>query len=104
MNKKRNKHQYISAMLPESGINVNSTKKKEELISGCVTDEQFWLLIAISSIHSGKVIQSLRDHLVNGTPRKILYERYSINAGYFSVSLSRLSRLNRLIYLISKFY
>ncbi|EMD9074607.1 transcriptional regulator PefB [Salmonella enterica] len=69
--------------------------RRGALIPAKVNEEHFWLLIGISSIHSEKIIQALRDYLVFGVSRKGVCERYEVNNGYFSTSLNRLSRISQ---------
>lgn len=68
--------------------------KRGALIPENVNEEHFWLLIGVSSIHSEKIIQALRDYLVLGVPRKNVCEQYNVNNGYFSTSLNRLQRIS----------
>lgn len=70
--------------------------RRGALIPEKVNEEHFWLLISISSIHSEKVIQALRDYLVLGASRKDVCERYDVNNGYFSTSLKRLQRISQI--------
>ncbi|HBC1707609.1 TPA: adhesin biosynthesis transcription regulatory family protein [Escherichia coli] len=67
------------------------------LLRGNVDAEHFRILIDISPIHSEKVILALRDYLVHGHSRKDVCERYGLNNGYFSISISRITRISRLI-------
>lgn len=69
--------------------------RRGALIPEKVNEEHFWLLIGVSSIHSEKVIQALRDYLVLGVSRKDVCERYDVNNGYFSTSLNRLQRISQ---------
>lgn len=39
-----------------------------ELEPGAVSEEQFWLLVDISPIHSEKIILALKDYFVSGYP------------------------------------
>lgn len=71
--------------------------RKNFLTTGQVPDDVFWLLIEISAIRSEKLIQALYDHLVHGTPRKSICERYGVNNGYISTSLSRLEKVNHMV-------
>lgn len=68
--------------------------RRGALIPEQVNEDHFWLLIGVSSIHSEKIIQALRDHLVLGVSRKDVCERYDVNNGYFSTSLNRLQRIS----------
>ncbi|EPO8475120.1 adhesin biosynthesis transcription regulatory family protein [Yersinia enterocolitica] len=74
------------------------------LVSGCVDEEQFWLLIDISSMHSNKMIQALRDYLVLGVSRKEVRERYNVNDGYFSTSLNRLQHISYISAQLATYY
>ncbi|MGK18332.1 hypothetical protein D9F53_27895 [Escherichia coli] len=76
---------------------IYSVRKKKFLTTGKVPDDVFWLLIEISAIRSEKLIQALYDHLVHGTPRKSICERYGVNNGYISTSLSRLEKVNHMV-------
>ncbi|HCP1359051.1 TPA: transcriptional regulator [Escherichia coli] len=81
-----------------------STVVRKGYVKGLLSDEQFDLLVEISSIHSPKVIMAMRDHLVKGDLRKIVCERYSVNAGYLSVCISRLLRIERGVSKLVRFY
>ncbi|EFN7977363.1 transcriptional regulator [Escherichia coli] len=74
------------------------------LLRGEVNDEHFRLLVSISSIHSEKVILALKDYLVDGRSRKYVCDSYKLNNGYFSVSLSRLTRISQIIARIVRYY
>lgn len=77
-----------------------SEKEREGLLS----DEQFDLLVELSSIHSRKIIMAMRDHLVIGDPRKVVCERHRVNSGYLSVCIGRLSRLEKCVSKLARFY
>lgn len=66
--------------------------------------EQFEALIEISSIHSHKVIPALYDHLVKGIPRKEVCQQHGVNAGYLSICIKRLARVERIVSALVKFY
>ncbi|RMA79676.1 adhesin biosynthesis transcription regulatory protein [Enterobacter sp. WP_7_1] len=74
------------------------------LIAGGVAEEQFELLVELSSIHSEKIVQALREHLVLGKPRKEACEKYGANISYFSVALGRLFRTNLLVSQLASYY
>ncbi|MFZ5316488.1 adhesin biosynthesis transcription regulatory family protein [Enterobacter asburiae] len=78
--------------------------RKGMLCPGHIDDEQFWLLISISSMHSDKIIQALRDFLVTGLSRKGACERYDVNSGYFSTCLNRLQRISYISAQLSRYY
>lgn len=79
-------------------------RNKKILMSGEVPEELFWLLIELSHMHSEKVILALRDYLVYGHSRKTVCMRHSVNNGYLSTSLNRLSCVNQIVYDILPFY
>lgn len=64
------------------------------LLSGYVSETQFWLLVGISSMHSEKVINALLEYLVLGIPRKEACEKYRVNSGHFSIGLNRLQHIS----------
>ncbi len=66
--------------------------------------KQFDVLIEISSIHSKKIIPALYDHLVNGVSRKEVCQQHGVNAGYLSVCIRRLSRIEKLVMELARFY
>ncbi|WP_309295832.1 adhesin biosynthesis transcription regulatory family protein [Escherichia coli] len=91
--------------LDSSANKLCFTKLKKDFISpGKLDEEQFWLLVEISSIHSEKVIKAMRAHLVHGIPRKNVCNEYNVNNGYLSTSLSRLNYIHRVASYLSKFY
>ncbi|EGJ9169300.1 transcriptional regulator [Escherichia coli] len=67
------------------------------LCPGCVSEKHFLLLIEISGMHSKKVINALREHLVTGRSRKDVCEKYNVSQGYLSGALIRIQRLSQLI-------
>ncbi|EMK6461546.1 PabB family transcriptional regulator [Escherichia coli] len=69
-----------------------------------ISEEQFWLLVEISPLHSEKVILALRDHLVYGDQRKIACEKNNVSAGYFSVCLRKLRQVSRVASLLAPWY
>ncbi|EJM9606325.1 TPA: PapB/FocB family fimbrial expression transcriptional regulator [Escherichia albertii] len=71
---------------------------------GSLSSEQFDLLVELSSIHSKKVILAMHDHLVLGDSRKVVCERYGVNAGYLSVCIGRLLRVERNVSKLVRFY
>lgn len=74
------------------------------LISGRVAEEQFWLLVEISSMHSEKAINALRDYLVNGLSRKEACNAYQVNSGHFTIGLNRLQHINHAVAKLAKYY
>jgi hypothetical protein len=78
--------------------------RNAKLKPGKLTEEHFWLLIEISSMHSEKVILALRDYLVFGFTRKHVVERYGVNNGYFSLSLARLANVNKVVLKLIPYY
>ena len=84
-----------------SAVFLNS---RNILSAGSVSEDQFWLLIELSPIHSEKVINALRDHLVYGKSRKSVCEHHNVNAGYFSTSLNRINYINQVVALLLPYY
>lgn len=78
--------------------------RKGMFCPGRIDEEQFWLLISISSMHSDKMIQALRDYLVIGLSRKEACERYNVNSGYFSTCLNRLQRISYVSAQLAPYY
>ena len=74
------------------------------LVSGFISDEQFWLLVKASSIRSDKVVNALFDYLVNGISRKESCAKYDVNSGHFSIGLGRLQQLSHTAAELSRFY
>ncbi|MBB7656665.1 PbsX family transcriptional regulator [Escherichia coli] len=69
-----------------------------------ISNEHFWLLIELSGIRSDKIIMSLRDHLVDGFSKREACERNDVSQSYFSVSLKKISHINNMCALLSKYY
>ncbi|HIH9051488.1 TPA: PapB/FocB family fimbrial expression transcriptional regulator [Escherichia coli] len=67
-------------------------------------EKQYWLLIEISSIHSEKVINALRDYMVLGGRRKDVCERYGVSQSYFSCSLKRFLYIHQVVGRLVFFY
>ncbi|MBJ9260672.1 transcriptional regulator [Citrobacter amalonaticus] len=78
--------------------------EKDALVPGDVSENQFWLLIEISSIHSVKVIKALKEHLVSGLSKRDICERHCMNAGYLSTSLNRLYYINERVQQLVPYY
>lgn len=74
------------------------------LLCGKVDQDLFYILLEISPIHSEKVMLAMRDYLVHGHCRRDVCNRYGLNNGYFSVSISRLIRINQLIIAALPYY
>ncbi|HAI2923383.1 transcriptional regulator [Escherichia marmotae] len=74
------------------------------LIPGKVSEHLFDVLIELSGIHSEKIINALRDHLVSGENRKISCERYGASTSYFSVALGRLFHVSQLASRLAPYY
>lgn len=74
------------------------------LVPGNVPEEQFWLLVGISSMHSEKMISALMDYLVNGLSRKDSCELNKVSSGHFSIGLSRLQNISYAVASLSVYY
>lgn len=74
------------------------------LVSGFISEEQFWLLVNASSMRSDKVVNALFDYLVNGISRKDSCTRHNVNSGHFSIGLGRLQQLSHTAAKLSGFY
>lgn len=77
---------------------------KCSLQPGKISEVHFWLLIEISSVHSEKVINALKDYFVLGYTRKEACERHDVSPGYFSGAVGRLQRISMGIHLLIPFY
>lgn len=67
------------------------------LLPGQVSNEQFCLLIDISPVRSGKVINALQEYFVKGEKRNIICEKYQVNPGYLSIKIREIQTLSRRI-------
>ncbi|RBQ41294.1 adhesin biosynthesis transcription regulatory family protein [Escherichia coli] len=74
------------------------------LLAGKMTENQFWLLVEISPIHSEKVINALRDFLVFGYSRREAGERNDVSQGYLSSALGRFQKVNHTVSRLAPFY
>ncbi|EAA9055742.1 transcriptional regulator [Salmonella enterica] len=74
------------------------------LVPGKVSEILFDILIELSGIHSEKIINALRDHLVSGEARKISCELYGASTSYFSVDLGRLFHVCQLASRLAPYY
>ncbi len=74
------------------------------LVSGFISEEQFWLLVNASSMRSDKVVNALFDYLVKGISRKESCTRHNVNSGHFSIGLGRLQQLSHTAAKLSGFY
>ena len=77
---------------------------RNALLPGSLADEQYFLLIRLSSIRCEKVVLAMRDYLVDGHSRKQICERYNMNNGYFSTTLNRIARINALVAHLAPYY
>ncbi|EBX0312422.1 transcriptional regulator [Salmonella enterica subsp. enterica serovar Muenchen] len=78
--------------------------KGNELSSGGMADNHFWLLVEVSPLHSEKVIDALRDFLVLGYSRREACERHEVSQGYFSGALGRFLRTHQTVSRLVPFY
>lgn len=79
-------------------------RKPGHLRAGAVHPEYFRMLIGSSSIHSPKVIQTMEDFLIHGSPRKVACGNYGVSAGYISVALKRLQLLSYNVVTMYSYY
>lgn len=88
--------------------NINNTPRRvinnRMLIPGFVSEEVFDLLIELSSIHSTKIVNAMRDYLVSGEDRKCACERHGASISYFSIALGRLFRVNQMVSQLISYY
>lgn len=75
-----------------------------KLTAANICNEHFWLLIELSGVRSEKIIMSLKDYLVDGFSKKEACEKNSVSLSYFSVTLKKLSYINNISALLSKYY
>ncbi|WP_126696884.1 PapB/FocB family fimbrial expression transcriptional regulator [Escherichia coli] len=78
-------------------VRLNIMVKKGAVLPGTIEGEHFWLLMEILPIHSKKIINAMRDHLVFGISRKEVCEKYSINNGYLSISIAKLNYTHQIV-------
>ncbi|EFR2683612.1 hypothetical protein KCK33_004500 [Salmonella enterica] len=64
-----------------------------KLTAGMVAEEEFQLLVVISSLRSEKVINALKGYFVLGYTRKEVCERFNVNQGYLSIKIKEMHRL-----------
>ncbi|ENR1882776.1 PapB/FocB family fimbrial expression transcriptional regulator [Escherichia coli] len=63
------------------------------LLPGKVVEEQFLLIIDISSIRSEKIKTALWDFFVLGEKRNKICEQYNVNQGYLSLKIKEIQSL-----------
>lgn len=78
--------------------------KQGALIPGKLSENQFFLLIEMSSIRSEKMVQALQEYLVQGKARIDIYKNHGVGSSHFSLSLDRLQRLSYLVSQLSIYY
>lgn len=88
----------------EVGDILSERMKNGLLVSGYIREEQFWLLINMSSIHSENIIAALKDYLVQGKSRKEVCELYKVNSGYLSTCLNRLQYISTTVASLARYY
>lgn len=69
-----------------------------------VSERHFWLLIEISGMHSEKVINALREHLVMGYTRREACEQHGVSQGYLSGALVRIQHLSQTVNNLLPYY
>lgn len=62
------------------------------LIQGCETEQQFEILLKLTSISSQAKKDALRAYLVDGLPAKRAYARYGVTQQHFSEALATLNQ------------
>ena len=78
--------------------------KQGGLVSGRVCEDQFRLLVDMSSIRSEKMVRALQEYLVQGKSRIAICEQYRLGSSHFSISLDRLQRLSYLAAMLACSY
>lgn len=97
-------------VMPENDLSVQehngfySQYKKRKLSSASLSEEQFWMLVEISPLHSEKVICALMDFLVFGYTRREVCEKYNVSLSYFSIALGRISHVNQVVSSLASYY
>ena len=66
-----------------------------KLTTGSVSEEQFQLLIEISSLRSEKVINALRAYFVFGYTRSEACVLFNVNSGYLSRKVKEIQQLSQ---------
>ncbi len=74
------------------------------LCPGMMPEEQFWLLVDISPIHSEKVINALLDFMVRGYDRRAACEKHGVSQGYFSGAFDRFWNAHQTVNRLIPFY
>ncbi|MED0084236.1 PapB/FocB family fimbrial expression transcriptional regulator [Escherichia coli] len=85
-------------------VRLNIMVKKGGVLPGAIEEEHFWLLMEILPIHSKKIINAMRDHLVSGISRKEVCEKHSVNNGYLSISIARLNYTHQIVRNMMNYY
>ncbi|MEC9839863.1 PapB/FocB family fimbrial expression transcriptional regulator [Escherichia coli] len=91
-------------MFLENECLLLNKSSKRSLTPGAVHELHLRLLIEVSSIHSEKAIKALEGFLVEGCPRKDIYERYGISAGYFSIILRKIKYIDYVVSKLAPYY
>lgn len=78
--------------------------QRSMLLPGSLSEDQFYLLIRLSSIRCDRVILAMKDYLVEGQSRRQVCEHYNMNNGYFSITLNRIVRINMLVSRLASYY
>ncbi|ELP5543946.1 hypothetical protein QTR52_004368 [Salmonella enterica] len=80
-----------------SMLKLTSFPYGTQLSPGTVAEEQFKLLIDISTIRSNRIIVALEEYFVQGVTRKEICNKYKLSAGYLSVKIKEIQILCRQI-------
>ncbi|EEZ9068035.1 transcriptional regulator [Escherichia coli] len=78
--------------------------KKTKLPSASLLEEEFWMLVEVAPLYSEKVICALRDFLVLGYTRREACEKHNVSLSYFSITLGRISHINRVMLALASYY
>lgn len=81
-----------------------NTDDGDGLVPGRVTDEQFELLLAGTSIRGKDLILALHDYLVNGLDRPAALEKHGVPKSQFSTRLKGIFVESERARKLSKFY
>lgn len=71
---------------------------------GSMHPEHFRLLMALSGVHSTRIIMALEDYLVHGTARRDACRLHGVSASYMTTVLQKLQSLNQMVASLSPWY
>ncbi|EPD6681747.1 PapB/FocB family fimbrial expression transcriptional regulator [Cronobacter sakazakii] len=79
-------------------------KKNHILLSGSMSDDEFWCLIELTPIRSDKIIRALYDYFVLNLSRSSCCGKHGVSNGYFGACITRFEHVIQVVNALFNFY